>query len=117
MHLLSVTSLGYLRQKNILGLVGTWRARIKLSNFKSVVVTTEIVTVTVQIVVEAPSTTSFGRIFTSMAERNVGKPWSPQEDALLMHAITIHGEVDKWKTIALSVPGRTNKACRKVRSL
>lgn len=25
-----------------------------------------------------------------------------------------HGEHDNWKTIALSVPGRTNKACRKV---
>ena len=47
-------------------------------------------------------------------ERGVGKPWTPEEDKLLTQAVAIHGEVDNWKTIALSVPGRTNKACRKV---
>ncbi|TFK57621.1 hypothetical protein OE88DRAFT_1651452 [Heliocybe sulcata] len=46
-------------------------------------------------------------------ERNVGRPWTAQEDALLRQAVAIHGESDNWKTIAQSVPGRTNKACRK----
>lgn len=50
------------------------------------------------------------------AERGVGKPWTPEEDKLLTQAVAIHGEVDNWKTVALSVPGRTNKACRKVRT-
>ena len=50
-------------------------------------------------------------------ERGVGKPWTPEEDKLLTQAVAIHGEVDNWKTVALSVPGRTNKACRKVRTL
>lgn len=45
----------------------------------------------------------------------VGRPWTPREDKLLIDAVAAHGEVDKWKTVALSVPGRTNKACRKVR--
>ena len=56
-------------------------------------------------------------ISSPMADRNIGKPWSPHEDKLLTQAIAVHGEVDKWKIIALSVPGRTNKACRKVRCL
>lgn len=51
-----------------------------------------------------------------MGDRGVGKPWTPYEDSLLTQAVAIHGEVDNWKTIALSVPGRTNKACRKVTS-
>lgn len=52
---------------------------------------------------------------TSMStERGVGKPWTPEEDRLLTQAVATHGEVDNWKTVALSVPGRTNKACRKV---
>ncbi|KAF9015047.1 hypothetical protein BDQ17DRAFT_1535786 [Cyathus striatus] len=32
---------------------------------------------------------------------------------LLTDAVRRYGEQDNWKTIALSVPGRTNKACRK----
>jgi hypothetical protein len=32
----------------------------------------------------------------------------------LTTAVKLHGEQDNWKTIALSVPGRSNKACRKV---
>jgi hypothetical protein len=48
------------------------------------------------------------------AERIVGRPWNTYEDDLLKQAVAIHGENDKWKTVALSVPGRTNKACRKV---
>ncbi|KDQ54875.1 hypothetical protein JAAARDRAFT_37988 [Jaapia argillacea MUCL 33604] len=47
------------------------------------------------------------------ATRNVGRPWTPQEDDLLKQAVAIHGENDNWKTVALFVPGRTNKACRK----
>ena len=49
-----------------------------------------------------------------MSERGVGKPWTTQEDNLLIQAVAIHGENDNWKAVALSVPGRTNKACRKV---
>ncbi|TFY53490.1 hypothetical protein EVJ58_g9425 [Rhodofomes roseus] len=48
-----------------------------------------------------------------MQERGVGNPWTAEEDRLLTQAVAIHGEVDNWKTVALSVPGRTNKACRK----
>ena len=50
-----------------------------------------------------------------MAERNIGRPWSAQEDHLLINAVNQHGPGDNWKVIALAVPGRTNKACRKVR--
>ncbi|PCH33331.1 hypothetical protein WOLCODRAFT_159989 [Wolfiporia cocos MD-104 SS10] len=48
-----------------------------------------------------------------MHGRAVGKPWTPEEDRLLTEAVAAHGEHDNWKTVALSVPGRTNKACRK----
>ncbi|KAH9949505.1 hypothetical protein B0H21DRAFT_728295 [Amylocystis lapponica] len=48
-----------------------------------------------------------------MRERSVGKPWTAEEDNLLIQAVAVHGEVDNWKTVALSIPGRTNKACRK----
>ncbi|KAI0651537.1 hypothetical protein C8Q79DRAFT_933915 [Trametes meyenii] len=48
-----------------------------------------------------------------MSERGVGKPWTTYEDNLLIQAVAIHGENDNWKVVALSVPGRTNKACRK----
>ena len=49
-----------------------------------------------------------------MTERCVGKPWSPEEDKLLREAVARHGEHDNWKAVAECVPGRTNKACRKV---
>ena len=49
-----------------------------------------------------------------MKERGIGKPWTKDEDSLLIQAVKVHGENDNWKTIALYVPGRTNKACRKV---
>jgi hypothetical protein len=52
-----------------------------------------------------------------MTEKCVGKPWSPQEDELLKAAVALHGEQDNWKAVAEFVPGRTNKACRKVRTL
>lgn len=48
-----------------------------------------------------------------MAERNISRPWSEEEDALLRAGVAEHGEIDNWKTIALTIPGRTNKACRK----
>ncbi|KAH9912246.1 uncharacterized protein BXZ73DRAFT_56407 [Epithele typhae] len=48
-----------------------------------------------------------------MSERGVGKPWTTLEDNLLVQAVAIHGENDNWKIISASVPGRTNKACRK----
>ncbi|KAL4257294.1 MYB transcription factor 20 [Pleurotus pulmonarius] len=48
-----------------------------------------------------------------MTERNVGRPWSADEDSLLKAAVDIHGENDNWKIIAQAVPGRSNKACRK----
>ena len=48
----------------------------------------------------------------------IGRPWTREEDDRLTTAVAIHGEyTEKWKTIAQSVPGRTNKACRKVCSL
>ncbi|KAH9891011.1 hypothetical protein C8Q73DRAFT_763833 [Cubamyces lactineus] len=48
-----------------------------------------------------------------MSDKAVGKPWTAYEDDLLRQAVAIHGENDNWKAVALSVPGRTNKACRK----
>ncbi|GLB36483.1 putative myb-like DNA-binding domain containing protein [Lyophyllum shimeji] len=48
-----------------------------------------------------------------MAERNPSRPWTEEEDALLTHAVQIHGEHENWKNVASLVPGRTNKACRK----
>ncbi|RPD81668.1 hypothetical protein L226DRAFT_496659 [Lentinus tigrinus ALCF2SS1-7] len=48
-----------------------------------------------------------------MSERGIGKPWTTQEDNLLIQAVAIHGENDNWKAVAALVPGRTNKACRK----
>ncbi|KAF9535330.1 hypothetical protein CPB83DRAFT_841584 [Crepidotus variabilis] len=48
-----------------------------------------------------------------MTERAASRPWSEQEDALLRQAVAQYGENDNWKIIALSVSGRTNKACRK----
>jgi len=35
-------------------------------------------------------------------------------DALLIDAVHLHGEHDKWKEVASLVPSRSNKACRKV---
>lgn len=52
-----------------------------------------------------------------MTENRVGQPWTPYEDNLLIQAVAIHGENDNWKNVALCVPGRTNKACRKVREV
>ncbi|KAI0724224.1 hypothetical protein C8T65DRAFT_637 [Cerioporus squamosus] len=48
-----------------------------------------------------------------MSERGIGKPWTTEEDNLLIQAVAIHGENDNWKAVASLVPGRTNKACRK----
>ena len=46
---------------------------------------------------------------------NTGRPWTTEEDNLLKEAVYIYGEnTEKWKIIATHVPGRTNKACRKV---
>ena len=50
-----------------------------------------------------------------MADKVVGRPWTAEEDNLLIQAVAIHGQNDNWKQVALAVPGRTNKACRKVR--
>ena len=47
-------------------------------------------------------------------ERSVSRPWTVQEDELLIRAVGEHGENDNWKRVAMCVPGRTNKACRKV---
>ncbi|EIW86473.1 hypothetical protein CONPUDRAFT_161215 [Coniophora puteana RWD-64-598 SS2] len=46
-------------------------------------------------------------------ERSAGRPWTANEDDLLVQAVALHGESDNWKAIARAVPGRTNKACRK----
>ncbi|KAF8527944.1 hypothetical protein BU17DRAFT_81177 [Hysterangium stoloniferum] len=50
-----------------------------------------------------------------MADKStVPRPWSQEEDDLLRQAVNTYGdEPGVWKTIAESVPGRTNKACRK----
>ncbi|TCD61575.1 hypothetical protein EIP91_008230 [Steccherinum ochraceum] len=48
-----------------------------------------------------------------MKERGIGTPWTADEDNLLRQAVDIHGQCDNWKLVAASVPGRTNKACRK----
>lgn len=45
--------------------------------------------------------------------RLASRPWAAFEDSELRQAVAVHGENDNWKTIALTVPGRTNKACRK----
>ena len=50
-----------------------------------------------------------------MADKVVGRPWTAEEDNLLIQAVAVHGQNDNWKQVALAVPGRTNKACRKVR--
>jgi len=44
-----------------------------------------------------------------MAEKVVGRPWTAEEDNLLIQAVAVHGQNDNWKQVALSVPGRTNK--------
>ena len=44
----------------------------------------------------------------------MGTPWRPDEDALLRDAVDRYGENDNWKLVAKHVPGRSNKACRKV---
>ncbi|KAF8971449.1 hypothetical protein BDZ97DRAFT_1786576 [Flammula alnicola] len=49
----------------------------------------------------------------AMAERNISRPWSEEEDLQLRQAVALYGENDNWKIVALGVPGRTNKACRK----
>ncbi|KAF8202953.1 hypothetical protein BJ912DRAFT_1052975 [Pholiota molesta] len=48
-----------------------------------------------------------------MSERNISRPWSEEEDQLLRQGVALYGENDNWKNVALLVPGRTNKACRK----
>ncbi|KAH0590307.1 hypothetical protein H2248_000466 [Termitomyces sp. 'cryptogamus'] len=48
-----------------------------------------------------------------MAERNPSRPWTEEEDSLLTNAVQIYGEQENWKKVAILVPGRTNKACRK----
>ena len=47
-------------------------------------------------------------------ERSVSRPWTVQEDELLIRAVADHGENDNWKEVAMCIPGRTNEACRKV---
>ena len=56
-----------------------------------------------------------GGAATLMAENRVGQPWTAGEDELLRQAVAVHGPHDNWKAVAQGVPGRTNKACRKVR--
>lgn len=47
-------------------------------------------------------------------EKAVSRPWSQLEDDLLRIAVSRHGVQDNWKAVADDVPGRNNKACRKV---
>ncbi|KAJ7275469.1 hypothetical protein B0H12DRAFT_262176 [Mycena haematopus] len=49
-----------------------------------------------------------------MAQRTaLESRWTAHEDELLIAAVNNFGEHDNWKTVAQSIPGRTNKACRK----
>ncbi|KAK7064591.1 transcriptional activator Myb [Favolaschia claudopus] len=49
-----------------------------------------------------------------MAQRTVLESrWTAQEDAQLTAAVRNFGDTENWKTVALAVPGRSNKACRK----
>ncbi|KAJ7770909.1 hypothetical protein DFH07DRAFT_805674 [Mycena maculata] len=48
-----------------------------------------------------------------MARNALESRWSAAEDELLIRAVHNFGDQDNWKTVALAVPGRTNKACRK----
>ncbi|KAJ7462810.1 hypothetical protein B0H11DRAFT_2054451 [Mycena galericulata] len=48
-----------------------------------------------------------------MARNALESRWTAAEDELLIRAVSNFGEQDNWKTVALAVPGRTNKACRK----
>jgi hypothetical protein len=41
-------------------------------------------------------------------------PWTKEEDEILIRQVKEIGENDRWKEVALALPGRTNKACRKV---
>lgn len=50
-----------------------------------------------------------------MTEKTAVRPWTAEEDELLLKAVTGKAS-DNWKDIAAFVPGRTNKACRKVSS-
>lgn len=44
------------------------------------------------------------------------RPWSVHEDSLLRDAVAQHGDgPGVWKLVSDAVPGRSNKACRKVR--
>lgn len=49
-----------------------------------------------------------------MPPKAVIRPWTQEEDRLLVQAMAQHGNFESWKDIANVVPGRTNKACRKV---
>jgi len=41
--------------------------------------------------------------------------WSPEQDRRLREAVQRFGDKDQWQQVATLVPGRDNKACRKVR--
>lgn len=47
----------------------------------------------------------------SSVEWSVRKAWTVKEDQLLADTVKLHGP-GKWRTIAVQVPGRTNKQCR-----
>lgn len=49
-----------------------------------------------------------------MEKTALDRRWNAAEDELLIRAVSNFGEHDNWKTVAQAVPGRTNKACRKV---
>jgi hypothetical protein len=49
-----------------------------------------------------------------MERTALDRRWGAAEDELLIRAVSNFGEHDNWKTVAQAVPGRTNKACRKV---
>ena len=52
---------------------------------------------------------------SGLRSRVVVRPWSEEEDDGLRRGVAKYGVIEQWKVIAAEfVPGRTNKACRKV---
>lgn len=49
-----------------------------------------------------------------MGEKLVTRPWTQKDDDLLRDAVAKYGMQDNWQAVASEVPGRDNKACRKV---
>ena len=49
-----------------------------------------------------------------MQEKGTSRAWTQEEDDLLVQVMNRNGGFENWKEVATLIPGRTNKACRKV---